>query len=133
MRVLIAGVNYAPEVTGIGPYTTGLAEYLASQGHDVIVATSFPFAPLWRWFEPPPRWRTSELLNGVDVWRTKIVLPPRRTAAWRIAFDFSIGLSSALTALSIPRVDIAICLSPPIQTALTLAAVRFKFGKLLIF
>jgi colanic acid biosynthesis glycosyl transferase WcaI len=133
MRILIAGVNYAPEVTGIGPYTTGLAEHLAAEGHDVIVATTFPFAPLWRWFDPPPRWRAREWLNGVDVWRTKVVLPPRRTLAWRIVFDSSIGLTSALTALSIPRVDVAICVSPPIQTTLTGAAVRFKLGKLVMF
>lgn len=126
-------MNYAPEVTGIGPYTTGLAEHLATQGHEVIVATTFPFAPLWRWFDPPPRWRTRERLNGVDVWRTKVLLPPRRTVAWRIVFDSSIGLTSALTALSIPRVDVTICVSPPIQTTLTAAAVRFKLGKLVMF
>jgi colanic acid biosynthesis glycosyl transferase WcaI len=132
LRILISGVNYAPEVTGIGPYTTGLAEHFAQQGHDVVVATTFPFAPLWRWFEPPSRWRTRERLNGVDVWRTKVVLPPRRTAAWRAAFDSSIGLTSALTALSIPKVDVAICLSPPIQTTLVAAALRFQVGKLVI-
>ena len=132
MRILIAGVNYAPEATGIGPYTTGLAEHLALQGHDVVVATTFPFAPLWRWFEPPPRWRTHQRINGVEVWRTKILLPPRRTAAWRIVFDCSVGMSSALTALSIRQVDIAICVSPPIQTTLAAAAVRFKLGKLVI-
>jgi colanic acid biosynthesis glycosyl transferase WcaI len=132
MRILIAGVNYAPEVTGIAPFTTGLAEHLALQGHDVVVATTFPFAPLWRWFEPPPRWRCRQRVNGVEVWRTKIVLPRRRTAVWRILFDSSIGLTSALTALSIRRVDVTICVSPPIQTTLTAAAVRFKLGKLVI-
>jgi glycosyltransferase involved in cell wall biosynthesis len=133
LRILVSGVNYAPEVTGIAPYTSGLAEYLAAQGHEVIVATTFPFAPHWRWFEEPPRWRTREQRNGVEVWRTKIVLPPRRTSAWRITFDTSIGLTSALTALSIPKVDVAICVSPPIQTALAAAAVRFKVGKLVVF
>lgn len=132
MRILVSGVNYAPEVTGIAPFTTGLAEYLASRGHDVIVATTFPFAPRWRWFAEPPRWRTREYLNGVEVWRTKIVLPPRRTSAWRITFDSSVGLTSALTTLSISRVDVAICVSPPIQTALAAAALRFKVGKLLV-
>jgi hypothetical protein len=70
MRILVAGVNYAPEVTGIGPYTTGLAEHLALQGHEVTVATTFPFAPHWRWFQTPHRWRTRERLNGVDHRRT---------------------------------------------------------------
>src|ERR1700694_3157812 len=132
MRILIASVNYAPEVTGIGPYTTGLAEHLATRGHQVIVATTFPFAPMWRWFETPPRWRTREQLNGVEVWRTKIVIPPKRTTAWRIVFDSSVGWITALTALSIPKADVTICVSPPIQTALFAAAVRFKLGKLVI-
>jgi colanic acid biosynthesis glycosyl transferase WcaI len=130
LRILLAGVNYAPEVTGIGPYTTGLAEHLAQQGHEVMVATTFPFAPVWQWHEPPPQWRTRQRINGVDLWRTKVVLPPRRTAAWRIVFDSSIGLTSALTLLSVPKVDVAICLSPPIQSTLAAAAVRFKVGKL---
>lgn len=133
MRVMIAGVNYAPEVTGIGPYTTGLAEHLAEQGHQVVVATTFPFAPLWRWFEPPPRWRMRQQINGVDVWRTKVFLPRRRTLASRITFDSSVGLVTALTAVSIHRVDVAICVSPPIQTALAVAAMRFRMGKLVIF
>jgi colanic acid biosynthesis glycosyl transferase WcaI len=34
--------------------------------------------------------------------------------------------------LSIPRVDVAICISPPIQTALAAAALRFKVGKVLV-
>jgi colanic acid biosynthesis glycosyl transferase WcaI len=72
-------------------------------------------------------------MNAVDVWRTKIVLPPRRTSVWRITFDSSIGLTSGLTALSIPKVDVAICVSPPIQTALAAAVVRFKVGKVVIF
>lgn len=96
------------------------------------MATTFPFYPLWHWYEPPPGWRIRQRVNGVDVWRTKILLPPRRTTAWRIAFDTSIALTSALTALSIPRVDITICLSPPVQTTLLGAAMRFKLGKLVM-
>ena len=37
MRVAIVGINYAPEPTGIPVYTTGMAEYLVDQGHEVIV------------------------------------------------------------------------------------------------
>jgi len=72
-------------------------------------------------------------MDGVDVWRTKVVLPRRLTATSRIVFDSSIGFTSALTTLSIPRVDVAICLSPPIQTTLAAAIVRFKMRKLVVF
>jgi glycosyltransferase involved in cell wall biosynthesis len=129
LRILIAGANYAPESTSVAPFTTGLAEHLSQQGHEVTVATTFPFYPLWRWFYRPKHWRIRENINGVDVWRTKIVLPPRRTATWRIIFDTSIALTTAITALSIPRVDVAICVSPPVQTTLIGWVMRFKFGK----
>jgi colanic acid biosynthesis glycosyl transferase WcaI len=38
-----------------------------------------------------------------------------------------------LTALSIAKVDVAICVSPPIQTALAAAVVRLKVGKVVVF
>ncbi|GEM_PF-5576892 len=36
MKILIYGVNYAPELTGIGKYTGEMAEWLAEQLLDVI-------------------------------------------------------------------------------------------------
>ncbi|HCG00097.1 MAG TPA: glycosyltransferase WbuB, partial [Chloroflexi bacterium] len=45
---MLIGLNYAPEVVGIGPYTTELAEYLAAAGHEVSVLTGFPYYPHWK-------------------------------------------------------------------------------------
>jgi hypothetical protein len=45
---LFIGINYAPEPTGIGPYTTGMAEGLARRGWGVDVITGFPHYPWWR-------------------------------------------------------------------------------------
>jgi colanic acid biosynthesis glycosyl transferase WcaI len=42
MRILILSINYWPEETGIGAFTTYRAEYLAGAGHDVTVCTTFP-------------------------------------------------------------------------------------------
>ena len=47
-RLRIIGINYAPESTGIAPYTTGLAEHLAIAGHEVTVVTGLPHYPAWR-------------------------------------------------------------------------------------
>ena len=35
MKVLIYGINFTPELTGIGKYSGEMAEWLAEQGHDV--------------------------------------------------------------------------------------------------
>src|SRR5581483_221283 len=48
MKILILGLNYAPEPVGIGPYTAGLATYLAENGHDVAVVAGKPYYPYWR-------------------------------------------------------------------------------------
>lgn len=47
-RILIYGLNYAPENTGIGKYTTEMAKWLAAQGHEVRVVTSVPYYPGWQ-------------------------------------------------------------------------------------
>ncbi len=45
MRIHIVGINYWPEATGIGLFTTGRAEYLAAAGHDVTMCTARPVLP----------------------------------------------------------------------------------------
>ncbi len=48
LRVAVLGINYAPEKSGIAPYTAGMARGLQSLGHSVKVFTSFPHYPEWR-------------------------------------------------------------------------------------
>lgn len=48
MNILILGINYAPEMVGIGPYTAGMAQFLASAGHDVTIVCAKPYYPHWK-------------------------------------------------------------------------------------
>lgn len=48
MRILVLGLNYAPEAIGIGPYTTGLSQGLARAGHSVRVIAGHPYYPQWQ-------------------------------------------------------------------------------------
>ena len=43
MRILVLGINYWPEETGIAVFNTGRCEYLAAKGHDVTMVTGFPY------------------------------------------------------------------------------------------
>ena len=36
MKILVYGINYSPELTGIGKYTGEMVEWMASQGHGKI-------------------------------------------------------------------------------------------------
>ena len=48
MKLLLYGLNYAPEPVGIGKYSGDLAEWLADKGHQVRVITAPPYFPQWQ-------------------------------------------------------------------------------------
>lgn len=95
MRILIHGINYSPELTGIGKYSGELAEWLASRGHEVRVVTAPPYYPEWRvgaGYGGNPYRR--ELREGVEVWRCPLWVPSRPTGARRLLHLASFALSS---------------------------------------
>ncbi len=121
MNILILGLNYLPELTSIGPYTAGLAEYLNDRGHKVRVITGFPTAPQWKvWDGYRGRRFMHEVLNGVKIFRTYLYVPKHpRKASRRILFDCSFALSALAGILSRPRPDLVLVISPPLQLAVT--------------
>lgn len=94
MRILIVGINYAPEPVGIGPYTSEMAAFLAKAGHRVEVVAAHPYYPGWS--RPPgfPRFRyiRSEE-EGVRIVRCPLYVPRRPTGVRRIAHHLSFALS----------------------------------------
>jgi colanic acid biosynthesis glycosyl transferase WcaI len=48
LRILIHGINFSPELTGIGKYSGELSAWLASSGQDVRVVTTPPYYPKWQ-------------------------------------------------------------------------------------
>lgn len=48
LQILMFGLNYAPELTGIGKYTGEMAGWLSARGHRVHVVTAPPYYPAWR-------------------------------------------------------------------------------------
>jgi len=47
LRILIYGLNAAPELTGIGKYTGEMASWMAARGHQVHVVSAPPYYPAW--------------------------------------------------------------------------------------
>ncbi|MEQ1900560.1 MAG: WcaI family glycosyltransferase [Devosia sp.] len=94
-RLLLLGINYAPEQVGIAVYSTGMAEWLAARGHSVEVIAGQPYYPGWtispayRGFLPK---RTVE--SGVGVTRCPLYVPARPTGARRVLHHFSFALSA---------------------------------------
>ena len=106
MRVLIIGINYRPELTGIGPYTAGLAEHLASRGDDVTVITGLPHYPGWRIAAGTPRTIDP---RGVDRRRSRhprrpLTCRPRQDAVRRALYEATFGLTGLVASLRLPNV-----------------------------
>jgi colanic acid biosynthesis glycosyl transferase WcaI len=94
MRLLIHGINYAPELVGIGRYTGELGAWLRSRGHAVTVLAAPPYYPEWRVRAAyrRPAWRR-EWLEGVEVLRAPLYTPARVTGKGRVLHELSFGAS----------------------------------------
>ncbi len=78
MKILLYGINFAPELIGIGKYTGEMAAWLAARGHQVRVVTAPPYYPAWA-VSPGysgRAWRT-ERWQGVTVLRCPLWVPPK--------------------------------------------------------
>lgn len=122
MKLVIYGLNYAPEPTGTGKYTGDLAAWLVMRGNRVEAISGLPHYPQWR-LDPAyvdGRSRIEELV-GVHVQRASHHVPPadRLGAGARIRLETTFTLSAARYWL--PRFfcrdkpDVVIAVTPPMQ------------------
>jgi colanic acid biosynthesis glycosyl transferase WcaI len=127
MRVIVWGINYAPEFTGIAPHTVALCEFLEREGHDVEMVTSFAYYPTWQ-KRPEDRGRLyrTDVIKGVPVHRCWHFVPARASALKRILHEASFVFTSTLRTLFLEQPDVFVVVSPP----LLLGAAAWVVGKL---
>jgi len=93
MKLLILGINYAPELAGIGKYSGEMGEWLYARGVDVRVITAHPYYPEWK---VGYGYRASkfmrEHIKGVEVWRCPIWVPQNKSGIRRILHLLSFAL-----------------------------------------
>lgn len=95
MKILVVGLNYAPEITSTGKYSGEMAEWLSSRGHDVKVVTTPPYYPQWAVQSPYKAFLYKrEALNGVDVYRCPLYVPSTVGVFTRILHLLSFAISS---------------------------------------
>lgn len=89
-RVLIWSPNYAPELTGIPPLVTDVAEWLVGRGHDVDVVTPMPNYPERRIYDGyTGRLRLSERRNGVSVHRSWLRVRPQERFRDKVLYELT--------------------------------------------
>lgn len=134
MKILVWGINYAPEVTGIAPYNQGLCEFLHSQGNEVHLFTTFPYYPEWKKrAEDQGAIYRKEVLNGVHVHRCWHYVPPHPTAFQRILHEASFVCHAFLRTLFLSKIDRIILISPPLPIGIAGAVLSLWKGVPFIF
>lgn len=121
MKVLILGINYAPEKVGIAIYTAGMAEALAQHGHEVRVVAAQPYYPAWKIMEGfnSLAYRTTRE-DGVRVTRVPHYIPANPTGARRLLHHVSFGLAASIPALwqgLFWRPDVVVAVAPSLISA----------------
>ena len=82
MKILVFGINYYPELTGIGKYTAEMCAWLAKQPHEVTVITAMPYYPEWQiHLQYQRRLWHSETIDGVAVQRCPLYVPKKVSGA----------------------------------------------------
>ncbi len=115
MRILIYGINFAPELTGIGKYTGELACWLRSRGHDIEVVTALPYYPEWRVGQGFSKWRyVKEVFDGFQVIRCPLYVPSKPNGLQRIVHLLSFTFFSfpALLWSARKRPDVIVVVVP---------------------
>lgn len=124
-RILIVGINYAPEPVGIGPYSAGLAEALVARGHTVEMVTGKPYYPQWRVYPAfaGGGWRKARE-SGVAITRCPHYVPANPGGLKRIIHLASFALAALPPALGAAlrgtqRPDVVIAVAPALFSVLT--------------
>jgi colanic acid biosynthesis glycosyl transferase WcaI len=94
MKILLYGINFAPELTGIGKYTGELAAWLVSRGHDVRVVSAPPYYPAWAVSPGYSNAYRTEAWQGVRLVRCPLWVPRQPGGAKRLVHLASFALSS---------------------------------------
>jgi len=133
VQILIVGLNFHPELTGIGKYTGELAAYLAAQGHAVRVITTPPYYPHWKIQAGYRAWRyQKEIWQGVEIQRCPLWVPRRPTGFTRLVHLVTFAFSS-LPALMMQlcwKPTVVICIAPALMNApFALAFARLSGAK----
>jgi colanic acid biosynthesis glycosyl transferase WcaI len=133
LHILIYGLNYAPELTGIGKYTGELGEWLAARGHQVTVVTAPPYYPAWRVREDYRRWSYRvEKMGKITVYRVPLWVPARPTGIKRVLHlaSFMVGSLPVMALQPLGQPDVVFTVEPTFFSApVALAVARFCGAK----
>ena len=125
LEVLVIGLNYTPETTGISPYTSAFARGLAQRGITVSALTAHPHYPEWKIHQGYGRWTSTETIDGVSVTRLRHYVPANPGGVNRLVSELSFGLRLLFARWGRP--DVVVMVSPALfSTAIAMLRARLS-------
>lgn len=138
-RLLLIGVNFTPEPTGIGKYSGEMIQWLADNGYECTVITSYPYYPQWK-VQPPYEknryWFKKEVLGNITVYRCPQYIPSNPSGKNRIIMDFTFMLSVCcrlLRVLMLRKHDVVMSVVPPFHLGLPALLYKKLRGARLVY
>lgn len=121
MKILVVSLYYEPDrCQSNGPIIRALCEDWAEAGHEVTVLASFPHYNCDEvWPEYRGRVFQRDRIGGVNVVRSYIFVPHKRSVWQRILNYLSFNISSTLAGLFSGKQDVIFVMSPPLTIGLT--------------
>jgi colanic acid biosynthesis glycosyl transferase WcaI len=119
-KILLYGMNFAPEITGVGKYTGEIADYLTGQGSQVTVVTTPPHYPGWSVRDGYSNSYSTEEKRGVKIFRVPLFLKENMGGIWRLIAPLSFAATSApvvLWNILRHRPQFVICVEPTLFAA----------------
>jgi len=113
-NITLIGVNFYPEDSSTGLYSTQMCEYLSNQGYQVDVITGVPYYPKWEVREDYKNKATflKEEKEDINIYRYKQYVPKDPSFKNRIIhlLDFTFG--SFINLFKVKKTDLVICIVP---------------------
>jgi colanic acid biosynthesis glycosyl transferase WcaI len=132
-ELIVYGINFAPELTGIGKYTSDMVDWLVENKVKCTVVTSFPYYPYWQIQKPYKGFFYKKEVNNnglLTIYRCPMYVPKKATGFKRILHEASFLLSSFFVFFLLifkPKISNIFCVAPPFH--LGLVAIFYKFFK----
>lgn len=137
--VLIIGINFSPELTGIGKYTGEMVDWLIENNFYCTTVTAFPYYPYWKIQKPYKNrfYKRETLKNGkLHIYRCPMYVPEQPSGLKRLIQEFSFFLSSLIMIIYLlfkPKKDYIFCIAPPFHLGFLALIYRFFKGGEIIY
>lgn len=130
-NITLIGINFYPEDSSTGLYSTQMAKHLAKT-NNVEVITGFPYYPEWEIreaYKDKPTFLT-ETKENIAIYRYKQYVPKEPTFKNRIIHLLDFTLGSVRNVFKVKKSDLVICVVPFTSSiALGLLLAKFRGAK----